>query len=157
MAINPLASRSQLREGHAYLKRDACFLRQNGNTSATANHFGHRIVDRANLRRLAVKVVVEIVIAAKVGLIAIGKPALATRTLPKRALSALDHERSFPGNGRMATRFLVLAICYEAHKAASEHSSLDLRSLVTAERSFCKSNGLYRMESTGLLRPALYE
>ena len=86
--------------------------------------------------------VIEIVLAAKVGLIAIGEPALATRALPKRALSSPDHERSFPGNRGMATRFLVFAICYEAHKAASEHSSLDLSSFVTAERSFCKSNGL---------------
>jgi hypothetical protein len=86
MPVNPPQTRSQLREGHAHLKRDACFFRQHGHWTAAPNCLEHGIKDRADFRRLAVKMRVQVVRAAEVRLIAVCETPVATRTFPKRAL-----------------------------------------------------------------------
>jgi hypothetical protein len=66
MTVNPAQTRSQLREGHPHLKGDAGFFRQDGHQSAPPDCLEHGVKDRADFRRLAVKMRLQIVPAAEV-------------------------------------------------------------------------------------------
>ena len=86
MAIEPIRSRCDLREGHAHLKSDPSFLRQYAYRSQFADGGNHLLEKRADLRPLALEMVREIVTPAGVRLIAIREKAPALGTSPKRTL-----------------------------------------------------------------------
>jgi len=65
MTVHPSQTRSQLRERHAHLKRDARFFRQHGHRSAAPDGLEHRVKDRTDFRRLAFKMRLQIVLAAE--------------------------------------------------------------------------------------------
>jgi hypothetical protein len=66
VAVNPLQTRSQLREGHAHLKRDACLFRQHDHFSAAPNGRQHGVKDGPDFAGLAGKMRLQIVPAAEV-------------------------------------------------------------------------------------------
>jgi hypothetical protein len=94
VAIYPLQARSHLREGHAHLKGDAGLFGQDDDGAATLHGGEHGVEDCADGGGLAFEMGLQIVLAAEVGLIAVGEFPLAPRALPKRALWMLDHNSS---------------------------------------------------------------
>jgi len=61
VAIEPLLTRRDLREGHSHLKCDPGFLRQNTDRSAAAHGRHDRVEERSNLRRFSVKMIAQAV------------------------------------------------------------------------------------------------
>jgi hypothetical protein len=88
--VNPPQPGSQLREGHSHLKRDPRLFRQHDHRSATSNGLERGLINRADFRRLALKVRLQIVPPAEVRLIAVREKPLALRTFPKGPLRRSD-------------------------------------------------------------------
>jgi len=74
MTIQPAAPGSNLGKGHADLKGDPGFFRQNPDRSERADDGDDPVVEPSDLRRFSLKMIGEPVAAAGVGLIAIRKP-----------------------------------------------------------------------------------
>src|SRR5450432_2192092 len=69
MPVQPLLSRRHLREGHPDLKSDAGLLRQDSHRADGPQRRDDVVVERSNLRRLAPKMIGQMVAAAGVRLI----------------------------------------------------------------------------------------
>jgi hypothetical protein len=96
--IERAAARRHLSEGHAHLEGNARFLRQNGHTAARPHRDGKRIIQGADFRRLAAKVVRQIMPPASVGLIAIGETTAALWTTPKWLASGTNVSHRHTGH-----------------------------------------------------------
>jgi len=84
MSIDPVPSRTQLREGHPNLKCDSSLFWEYDDVAKAAEHPRELIVDRLDPRRLAVKVMCQGPQSARMRLIAIRELTIALWTMPER-------------------------------------------------------------------------
>jgi hypothetical protein len=99
MPVEPTAPRRDLRKGHAHLKGNPGFLRQNPYGSNRPNGGHHFLVERANQGRLAVKVMGEREPAAGMRLVAIREHPFASLASPQASSGGHRADRCSSING----------------------------------------------------------
>jgi len=86
VSIQPFQSGSDLCERHPHLKSDPSFLRKYPNWTNLAKSGNDCVEERADLRRLATKMMGEVMSTAGVRLVAVRETSPALFALPKRPL-----------------------------------------------------------------------
>ncbi len=91
MTVEPPGARIHLCERHAGLKGDPGLFREHDHRPAAIDCFHYCVKERADFRRLALEMGVQVVSTAEVGLISIRERAAAFWALPKWALRSRWH------------------------------------------------------------------
>ena len=84
VSVEPVPARSDLRERHAHLKRDACFFRKDSDPAVRSDDGDDFLEERADDRRFAAEVMRQRESPARVRLIAVRKPSSTLAAAPER-------------------------------------------------------------------------